>query len=410
MPDYKYRGVDGSGQPVSGVIAAESQEQAVQLLTGRGNFLTSIELDRDLKASDVQRISLKGWLSQRRVTTRDLSVFCRQFAVLYGAGVSILPTLQAIRLQYGAESTLGQALERLSDLLQRGESLAVAMRSERIFPPILVNMIAAGEVGGNMDESLLRASNYFDREHQVAQKVKNALTYPKFIATFALLITWFLMAWVMPNFASMFASFGAELPALTQFMLNLSDFIQQFGWLLAIFLVVGYLGWRYWSRTQAGREKVDRVALKLPIFGKLIAMNALSRFCRTLAVLTRSGVNVVGALRLAEQATDNEVFAQAVQSAAQDVAAGGRIAPGLERSGLFPPLVVQMISVGESSGSLDSMLNQMADFYDQDIMTITDQIGKLIEPLVLVTMAIIVGAIALAIALPMMSMAEIVGF
>ena len=408
MPAYKYKGRDSSGQPVNGRIDADDQQQAIQQLTAQGYFLTMLEQDRDLKARDVKGFSFKS-LFRGKVTARDLSIFCRQFGVLYSAGIPILPTLEAIRAQQGVDSPLGQALKRVLERLEQGDGLAISMRDDKAFPPILVNMVAAGEVGGSLDDSLSRAASYFEREHQVGQKVKSALTYPKFVGIFSLGITWFLLATVLPNFATIFTSFDAELPAITQFMLNLSHFIVRFGWLVGLAMVGLLITYSRWVATSAGKGRMDRIALKLPIFGKLTTMNSLSRFCRTLAVLTKSGVNVMGALQLAEQAVDNSVFSAAVRAAAREVGAGGRIAPELERSGLFPPMVIQMISVGENSGSLDNMLNQIADFYDQDIMTMTEQMGKMIEPLVMAFMAVIVGLIAVSIALPMMQMANLVG-
>jgi len=411
MPAYKYKGRDSLGQPTSGSIEAEDEQQAISQLTDQGYFLTMLEQDRDLKAKDVKGLSLKSLLKRGgKVTARDLSIFCRQFGVLYSAGIPILPALQAIRAQQGPDSALGQALQRVLARLERGDSLAISMRDDKAFPAILVNMVAAGEVGGSLDESLTRASHYFEREYQVGQKVKSALTYPKFVGIFSLGVAWFMLATVLPNFASIFSSFDMELPAITQFMLNLSHFIVRFGWMIALAVVGLLMGYSRWVATAAGKGRVDRFALKMPIFGKLTAMNALSRFCRTLAVLTRSGVNVVGSLRLAEQAVDNAVFSEAVQAAAREVGAGGRIAPELERSGLFPPMAIQMISVGENSGSLDSMLNQIADFYDQDITTMTEQMGKMIEPMVMALMAVIVGLIAVSIALPMMQMVNVIKF
>lgn len=409
MPAYKYKGRDSLGQPTAGRIDADDEQQAIQQLTSRGLFLTMLEEDRDLKARDIKSFSFKS-MFKGKVTTRDLSIFCRQFGVLYAAGIPILPTLQAIRAQQGADKPLGEALQRVLDKLERGDSLAVAMRDDKAFPPILVNMIAAGEVGGSLDESLTRASHYFEREYQVGQKVKSALTYPKFVGIFALGISWFMLVTVLPNFASIFASFDAELPGITQFMLNLSHFIRSWGWAVGLVLASAFFGYSRWTSTAGGKGRMDLISLKMPIFGKLTAMNALSRFCRTLAVLTRSGVNVVGSLKLAQQAVDNAVFSGAVESAAREVGAGGRIAPELERSGLFPPMVVQMISVGENSGSLDSMLNQIADFYDQDITTMTEQMGKMIEPMVMALMAVIVGLIAVSIALPMMKMVDVIKF
>ncbi len=411
MLSYKYQGRDGLGVLVKGQLEANSEQAAIKELTRLGYYVTELELDRDVKAKDFGASNLKAALGRgRQVTTRDLAIFARQLGVLYAAGIPILPALTAIRQQQGEQTPLGAAIERLEQRLVSGQSLALAMRDDTAFPPILVNMVAAGEVGGTLDEALARAATYFEREHQIGQKVKSALTYPKFVAIVALGITWFLLATVVPNFASIFSSFDMELPGITKFMLGVSHFIVSWGWLLLIMAVAGFMLFKYWGASEGGRTTLDKLALRLPLFGKLISMNAISRFCRTLAALTRSGVNVVSALKLAEQTMDNAVYTEAVQQATAAISQGSRLAVELENSGLFPPMVLHMVHVGESSGSLDTMLNQVADFYDQDLSNLTERLGKMIEPIVLLVMALVVGLIALAIALPMMQMANIVQF
>lgn len=411
MLSYKYQGRDSLGVLVKGQLEASSEKTAIKELTRLGYYVTDLELDRDVKARDFGVSNLKAVLGKgRKVTTRDLAIFARQFGVLYTAGIPILPALTAIRQQQGEQSPLGAAIERLEQSLVSGDSLALSMRDDAAFPPILVNMVAAGEVGGTLDESLMRAATYFEREHQIGEKVKNALSYPKFVAIVALGITWFLLASVVPNFANIFSSFDMELPGITKFMLALSNSLVSWSWLFLIVSVIAFLLFKQWGASERGRTKLDQLSLRLPLFGKLISMNAISRFCRTLAALTRSGVNVVSALRLAEQTVDNAVYTKAVQQATVAISQGSRLAAELERSGLFPPMVLHMVHVGESSGFLDAMLNQVADFYDQDLNNLTERLGKMIEPIVLLVMALVVGLIALAIALPMMQMVNIVQF
>ncbi len=411
MLAYKYQGRDSLGVPIKGCLEATDQQTAIRELTRQGYFISELELDRDVKAKDFSPSGLRSLLKRaQRVTVRDLAIFARQLGVLYSAGIPILPALTAIRQQQGEQSPLGVAIERLEQSLISGDSLALAMRDDAAFPPILVNMVAAGEVGGTLDDALMRAASYFEREYQIGQKVKSALTYPKFVAIVALGITWFLLASVVPNFANIFASFDMELPSLTKFMLAISYFLVHWSWLLLIMVAIAFLLFRQWGASERGRTKLDQLSLRLPLFGRLISMNAISRFCRTLAALTKSGVNVVSALKLAEQTVDNAVYTQAVQEATAAIAQGSRLAIELEHSGLFPPMVLHMVHVGESSGSLDAMLNQVAVFYDQDLNNLTERLGKMIEPVVLLIMALVVGLIALAIALPMMQMVNIVQF
>lgn len=409
MLAYKYRGRDTMGLPVQGRLEAATPVAALKELTQKGYFVSDLEPDRDVQKQDFSR--LKTLLTQRsKVGARDLAVFTRQFGVLYAAGIPILPALTAIRQQQGEQSPLGAALARLEQRLIGGDSLALSMRDDAAFPPILISMVAAGEVGGTLDEALMRAAAYFEREHQIGEKVKSALTYPKFVGIVALAITWFLLASIVPNFASIFASFDMELPTITKFMLELSSFLVRYSWLLLIVVVSAYLLFRRWQASARGKAWLDRMALRLPIFGQMISMNAISRFCRTLAALTRSGVNVVSSLQLAEQTVDNSVYTGAIQQASTGISRGNRLAYELEQTGLFPPMMLHMVQVGESSGSLDTMLNQMADFYDQDLNTMTERLGKMIEPILLLVMALVVGMIALAIALPMMQMVNIVQF
>lgn len=406
MLAYKYQGRDSLGIPIKGRLAAPNKQAAIRELTERGYYISELELDRDIQVSHIREA-----LSRRRkISTRELAIFARQLGVLYEAGVPVLSALTAIRQQQGEQSPLGGALMRLEQQLVAGDSLALAMRENGAFPPLLVNMVAAGEVGGTLDEVLKRAATYFEREHQIGEKVKNALTYPKFVALVALGITWFLLASVVPNFATIFSSFDMELPAITRFMLNISSFLVAWSWLLLVVALALVLLFKQWSSNPVGKELLDKLSLRVPGLGKLVSMNAISRFCRTLAALFRSGVDMITALKLAEQTMDNAVFAQTVQEVTMAIGQGSRLAAELERSGLFPPMVLHMVHVGESSGSLDAMLNQVADFYDQDLSTLTERLGKMIEPIVLLVMALVVGLIALAIALPMMQMVNVVQF
>lgn len=406
MLAYKYQGRDSLGIPIKGRLAAPNKQAAIRELTERGYYISELELDRDIQVSHIREA-----LSRRRkISTRELAIFARQLGVLYEAGVPVLSALTAIRQQQGEQSPLGGALMRLEQQLVAGDSLALAMRENGAFPPLLVNMVAAGEVGGTLDEVLKRAATYFEREHQIGEKVKNALTYPKFVALVALGITWFLLASVVPNFATIFSSFDMELPAITRFMLNISSFLVAWSWLLLVVALALVLLFKQWSSNPGGKELLDKLSLRVPGLGKLVSMNAISRFCRTLAALFRSGVDMITALKLAEQTMDNAVFAQTVQEVTMAIGQGSRLAAELERSGLFPPMVLHMVHVGESSGSLDAMLNQVADFYDQDLSTLTERLGKMIEPIVLLVMALVVGLIALAIALPMMQMVNVVQF
>ncbi|MGI6343823.1 MAG: type II secretion system F family protein [Bacillota bacterium] len=409
MPEFKFQGRDTQGKPLQGRLQADDQQAALAELTRRGYYISHLEQDRDLRAANLGRRRLSLRPGGRQLGARELGIFARQLGVLYAAGVSILPALAAIREQQGEQSQLGIALAQVIAGVEAGDRLAIAMREPKIFPTILVNMVAAGEVGGTLDETLVQAANYFDREYQLGQKVKNALAYPKFVGGLGVVIVYFLLAFGLPQFTGMFAGSGVELPALTRGLMAVGSFLGRWGWLLllgAFGLVLAYLRWK---ATPEGKARLDQLQLRLPLFGRMARMDAISRFCRSLAALLHSGVDVVNSLSLAEQAVDNAVFSQAIRQAIDDVSRGGRLAAALD-SGQFPPLVLQMVRVGESSGSLDAMLNQVADFYDRDLDNLAEQLGKLIEPAMILFLAVVVGVIVLAVALPMMQISNIVQF
>ncbi len=406
MPEYKYQGRNSHGEPVRGHLQADSEQAAIQELTRRGYFITDLKLNRDVSLKDLSLARL----GPQGIRPRDLALFARQLGVLYAAGIPILSALMAIRQQQGLARPLVEAIRRLEERLASGASLAIAMRADPAFPAIFTNLVSAGEAGGHLDDALSQAAAYFQREYQLGRKVRSALTYPKFVAIIALGITWFLLATVLPSFASIFASFDMELPAITRFMLAGSDWLVDWGWIVFTAIAIFLLAWRYWRTTPRGRATLDRLALRLPFFGQMLSLNAIARFCRTLGALTHSGVNVVTSLQLAEQAVDNSVFTQAMRQAAAAIGQGSRLASALEQTGLFPPLVTHMVRVGESSGSLDIMLRQVADFYDADLNSMAEQLTRLIEPIVILVVALIAGLIALAIALPMMQMVNIVQF
>lgn len=409
MLAYRYRARDSQGVAVRGRLQAITPAAALQELTRQGFFVSELQPEGGRWARDLERVKL--FLTRRtKIKLYELAVFARQLGVLYAAGVPILAALGAIRQQQGERTVLGAALKRLESRLAQGDSLTQALRDDTAFPPILVSMVAAGEAGGVLEEVLAQAAAYFEREYQTGEKVKNALTYPKFVGAVALVITWFLLATVVPNFAGIFGTFDLELPPLTGFMLQLSDFLVTWNRLLLSLLLVFLLGWRRWRATVRGKSWLDRLRLRLPILGKLTNLNAISRFCRTLAALTHSGVNAVNALQLAEQTVDNAVYTVALQRVRIGIGHGNSLADELDRSQLFPPMLLQMVRVGESSGSLDSMLNRLADFYDQDLDNLTQRLAKMIEPILLLLVSLVVGLIVLAIALPMMQTVNIVQF
>lgn len=407
MQTYAYKARKPNGQVIEAKMDAEAQADVIGELTRQGMVIIELHQSRDLKAR-ASKGAVKRRKTGKRLPARELGIFCRQFATLYAAGVPVVPSLVTLRDQ-AEHLILSDALYSVVNALEAGDSLAVSMkRHPEAFPQLLVNMVAAGELTGRLDTTLVRAGAYFERVHDIETKVRGAMTYPAVVIVVAILVSAFLMVGVLPTFKDIFQSFGMELPIITRMMLGLSDILRAYGWILLLLIVVGLLWFLRWAKTPKGQRKVDEWMLKLPIFGKLTMMNCISRFCRTLAALSRSGVNVVTAMQLVERNVGNLVYSEAVAAAADTVNKGGRISPPLEATGLFPPLVVRMMSVGENTGQLDDMLDQVADFYDRDIEQMTNQMSKLIEPFVIIFLASIVGLIVLSVAIPMFNMMQIV--
>ncbi|MDP3486784.1 MAG: type II secretion system F family protein, partial [Bacillota bacterium] len=278
-----------------------------------------------------------------------------------------------------------------------------------VFPPIFYNMVAAGEIAGSLDEVLNRAANHFEREHEVESKVKAALFYPKMVVGVIILVCTFLVAFVVPKFAELFSGMGVALPLPTRMLIGLGTIVTNWWWLIGLVSIGIYVLVSWYQSTPQGKVVFDRMALHLPIFGELNKKNFVSRFCRSLATLTRSGVPIIPAMMLVRQTLGNYVIAESLASAQEAIRTGQGIAPQLEKSGYFPPLVIQMVEVGEETGSLDIMLERASDFYDAEIKAMTEQMTQLIEPIVFLVLGVIVTFIILAIMLPMFDSLKMVG-
>jgi len=403
---YKARAMTGRAQ--NGTITADSQSEALTKLQEKGLVVTHLELSRDLSEQWRGGKGLKS-IFKRAVPTKDLSMFCRQFAVLYGSGVTIMQSLRTLE-QQTSHRELKAILKQVTQAVVAGQSVGAAMkRHSDVFPALLYNMVAAGEVSGALDVVLDKAAAHFEREHEIETRVKSALFYPKMVAGVMVLVVTFLLAFVVPRFADLFTGMGVALPLPTRMLIGLGSFLARWWWAVAIGmgLVYGFIVW--YRATPRGKVVFDRFSLRLPIFGELNRMNFISRFCRNLATLSRSGVPIVPALILVRQTLGNRVVEDALRPAEEAIKSGQGIATQLARSGFFPPLVTQMVAVGEDTGALDTMLERASDFYDGEIKALTDRMTQLIEPIVFVILGVVVTFIILAIMLPMFGSLQLVG-
>ncbi|CEP66033.1 Type II secretion system F domain [Moorella glycerini] len=396
--NFAYRGRDARGNAVSGNIEAESQELAIRELRRQGIFITYCRPAVVTPARDWRR------LFRRPVSRRDLALFSRQLATMLGAGLPIVTALHILQRQ-AENPSLRESIGMLLQDLESGEAFYRALeRQPRVFPPIFIHTVEAGELGGALDETLERLAGHLEREHEVEEKVKSALTYPAIVSMVALLAVIFLLTYVLPSFQVMLNSLQVPLPWPTRLVLGISSGLRYLWPVLFLFLAGAAYGFYRWLQKPAGRYRFDRMLLRIPIFGPLHQKTVLSRFSRTLGTLLHSGVPVLPALEIVRRTVGNAVVAGAVERAAESVRDGQSLAAPLEASGVFPPMVVEMITVGEETGALDALLAKISSFYDREVGETVARLSSLIEPVLIVTLGGIIGLVVISVLLPVFSL------
>lgn len=404
MPLYNYRARDGASRAMAGTVESPGEREALLALRNRGLFVTSLELNKDMRATAATR--------PRRVKPvglRELAMFCRQFGTMLAAGVTILSALRALEKQTRQRS-LKHGLAEVAADINGGESLTNAFRrQEGRFPLILQNMVAAGEVGGILEGVFERLAAHFDKEHAVSQKVRTALIYPVVVSSVAVIVVSVMVTVVLPKFVAMFGDLGAALPPLTLALIGLSDFLRKFWWAVFGGAAMAVSLTSHWSRTSRGRASVDKWSLKLPFFGAMLLKRAVSRFARTLGTLLQSGVPVLVSLAVVERTLGNVEVGRVVAEARARVREGQSMTAPLAASGVFPPMVTEMMVVGEETGAMEEMLLRVADFYDQEVSYAVDRLTAMMEPLIIIVLATVIGTIVVALILPMFDMFQHIG-
>lgn len=391
---YVYKVRDKKGKIVSGAIEAESKAAVSSKLRQMGYIVLDIS-----EKKDTFSFSLPGF--GKKVKLKHLTVFARQFATMINSGVSITRAL-SILAEQTENQTLATVIKQLRKDVESGLSLSEALsKQEKIFPPIFVNMARAGEAGGVLDEVLIRLADHFERETGLRSRVKSALTYPVAVFVFSLIIAFVMITFIVPVFMNMFSSLGGELPGATKMLVNLSNFIRTKWYLLIAGLLGIFYGYKAFSGTEKGRYLIDSLKLKLPVFGSLSRRMAIAKFSRTLATLIASGVPILQALDIVADTAENAVVTKAVHKSRSSIKEGESISEPLSKTSVFPPMVVQMISVGEETGSLDNMLKKIADFYDEEVTATVDSLTSLLEPILMIFMGIMIGGIVISLYLPM---------
>ena len=396
MPVFQYTVRDNTGNIRTGTSEAESQDLLKRRLQEQGFTVSDVKQTAASKK--------KKGVGFGKVKLKDLSIFCRQFSTMIDAGVSLVRALDVL-----AEQTQNPKLKRILKEIQTevesGQTLSKSMaKYPNVFSNLFIGLIRAGEVGGVLEEALQRLSHFLEKDMELRRKVKAALTYPVIVIIVAMLIVLGLCTFIVPKFVELFRDLGVkELPAMTQFLVDFSDFILH-KWYIMIAVIVGlWLSFKYAYTTRVGKRVIDRIKLKVPVFGPLSHKVCLARFSRTLSTLLISGVPILQAMETVAGTVGNEIISEAIMNARARIREGDRINEPLEKSKMFPPMVVHMISIGEESGALDQMLSKIAEFYEAEVEATLQSLTSAIEPLMIVILGFIVGFIVLAMFQPLLS-------
>jgi type IV pilus assembly protein PilC len=401
---FNYSVRDKAGKLVTGTLDADSQAAVAQRLKSMGYAPVSINA---ANSGMKKEISIPGF-GKKRVKLKDLAVFSRQFATMVNSGLSLLRALNILTEQT-ENKELARILGEVRNEIEVGASLSSAMsKHPDVFPSLMVNMCKAGEVGGFLDSVMLQIAQNYEAEVKLRGKIKAAMTYPVVVFCIAILAVTGMLLFIVPTFAKMFGTLGGKLPAPTQILVDLSHLLK-FGFpFLFVGLIVGLIVWKRVKHTERVRNVVDPLKLKIPVFGQLFQKVALSRFARNLGTMMHSGVPILQSLEIVADTTGNVVLAHAIYDVRDSVRQGEAIAAPLTNHPVFPPMVVQMMAVGEDTGALDNMLHKISEFYDQEVEATTEALTALIEPLMIAVLGGIIGSMIIALYMPIFKIFDLI--
>ncbi|MBE9049274.1 type II secretion system F family protein [Nostocales cyanobacterium LEGE 11386] len=406
MPTYVARIRDSQGKSRKEKIVAESLSQARTNLRQQGFVIQDLKQSQSLGSFDLKNLET----ALAKVSVKDKAVFSRQFAALVNAGVAIVRSLGVLSEQC-SNPKLKKALIDISNDVQSGMNLSDSMRKHpECFDGLYVSMIQAGEVGGVLDEVLNRLAKLLEDVARLQNQIKAALSYPVVVGVLATGIFVGMTVFLIPIFAKIFTELGTELPALTQFLMACSEILRSWRVLVVIGILIAFgIAYKQYYKTPVGRITIDRLSLKMPLFGDLIQKSSVARFSRTFGALTRSGVPILTCLEIVRDTSGNQVVANAIDAARAEIQQGGMISLALQKDQVFPVMAIQMISIGEETGELDAMLMKIADFYEDEVEQAVKALTSVLEPLMIVVLGGMVGTILLAMYLPMFKVFETLG-
>ncbi|OPX43030.1 type II secretion system protein F [Ruminiclostridium hungatei] len=397
MPIYEFKARNIEDKILEGRSKFSSKESLAEQLELKGYILVEA---KELNAfTDISQISI----FKQRVKVKDLAIFCRQFAIILEAGVPIATALDVLKEQT-TNITLRDCISDIYEDIQKGTALSVSMKKhDNLFPEILIYMVESGELSGMLDKTFSRMAEHFEKENRLHQKIKSAMTYPAIVLLVAVAVIFVLMVNVVPSFSSILGGFGVEVPIFTKVLISISSFFQSFWWLMIGILLGAVAGFSRYRKTDSGRHLFGNLAIKLPIVKQVTRNVITARFSRTMGTLMASGVLIIQALEVVQKLLGNIIIEEKIDLVIEDIKQGKGLSQPLAAMKYFPPMMVSMIRIGEESGNLDYSLDKAADFFDEEVETSVQQLTSLIEPIIVIFLAVIVAFVILSILYPMMS-------
>ncbi len=396
MPIFKYKAITNNGKKIESSYEANNSQQVLAMLRQKGYFPINVQEAKKSKAINLNFFD--------KIRTRDIAVFCRQLYTMLNAGVTIINAIDILRVQT-ENKKFRQVISEVYEELQKGSTFSESLNKKKIFfPSLLINMVEAGEMSGNLDIIMNRMAVHYEKEEKLNNKVKSAMYYPIILSIIAVVVVVFLLVVVMPTFIGMFSKSGVTLPLPTRILLGISYVLRRF-WYLVILAIIGIMfGFKKYIDSDKGRLFIDGLKFKIPIIKRSTTNIVTSRFTRTLSTLMSSGVPLMNALDIVGRIVGNKVVSDGLERTNEELRKGVDLSTPIKNIGVFSPMVISMIKIGEESGSLDEILNKTADYYDDEVETSLQKLTSALEPLMIVFMAIIIGFIVLSIALPMFDM------
>lgn len=395
MAQFYYEGKKLTGEVVKGTLDAETESEVIVSLRRQSVFPTKIS--KEVSSSPAVNLNFL----KPKVKSKDLAVFCRQFSTIIGAGISVVECVDILRKQT-ENRTLRETLNEIFEDVQKGMTLSASMRKfKKVYPEILVNMVAAGEISGALDTIMHRMMIHYEKEHKLNQKVSSAMVYPIMLIIFSVGVSTILLTFVLPAFVEMFVSLGATLPTPTRVLLRISEILRQYWYIFVLAILLITYGFQRMLSSADGRMRYDNFKLFVPVFGPVNRKVATARFSRSLATMLASGISILDAVDLVTKVLGNQAVAAKIQESTERLKKGEGISGPLAQTKIFPPMMISMLRIGEETGALDKMLESTADFYDDEVNFAVEKLVAVLNPIILLFMALVVSFIVISVALPM---------